>query len=154
MSDKRIDLTGKRFGRLTVVKKSDKNPKDYKTYWDCVCDCGNETTVLLTYLTSGETKSCGCLRIDGGSKLQKYNEEELRVDGVFTPLLSSKVRIDNTTGHKGVTFDKKLQKYRAQMSLKGKKIHLGYYHELEDAVKARKQGEEKFFKPYLEEKRK
>ena len=53
------DLTGKRFGRLTVIKKAE--TRDRKTYWTCLCDCGNVTNVRSDKLKSGNTSSCGCL---------------------------------------------------------------------------------------------
>jgi len=55
------DLTNKRFGRLVALKLVGKN-KHRKSLWLCKCDCGNETTVTINGLTSGNTKSCGCLR--------------------------------------------------------------------------------------------
>lgn len=61
-----IDLTGQRFGRLTVIKKvqpyltPDKTCR--KTKWLCQCDCGKETVVIGDNLKCGMTKSCGCLR--------------------------------------------------------------------------------------------
>jgi hypothetical protein len=60
-------MTGKRFGRLTVVKRVDNytqpNGKT-KVMYKCVCDCGNEIIVSATHLISGHTQSCGCLRIE------------------------------------------------------------------------------------------
>lgn len=56
-----IDLTGKRFGRLTVIKKSDKRDKSGSVYWDCECDCGNKCEIAGSQLRKGVTKSCGCL---------------------------------------------------------------------------------------------
>jgi len=56
-----IDLTGKRFGFLTVIKLSDKKEnKDSHLKWDCVCDCGNEKSIIGRSLITGATKSCGC----------------------------------------------------------------------------------------------
>lgn len=55
---KLIDLTGKRFGRLTVVERGQTTSN---TMWRCKCDCGNETIVAYGNLKSGRTKSCGCL---------------------------------------------------------------------------------------------
>lgn len=55
-----IDLTGQKFGRLTVIrllKERQYNKKVYK----CKCDCGKYTNVIGSSLTSGKTKSCGCL---------------------------------------------------------------------------------------------
>lgn len=57
-----VDLTGQRFGRLTVIKRVENNGK--KVMWLCRCDCGNETTVFSGYLRNGDTKSCGCLSKD------------------------------------------------------------------------------------------
>lgn len=58
-------LIGRKFGRLTVRKEgSSIQRKDGSTIatWECICDCGNITTVRTQNLTSGMTKSCGCLR--------------------------------------------------------------------------------------------
>ena len=56
---KRIDLTGKKFGRLTVISFAGTD-KNGKALWHCQCECGNKTIVRLDRLRSGETKSCGC----------------------------------------------------------------------------------------------
>ena len=59
------DLTGLRFGYLTVIKENKEYlKKDKYTYWDCKCDCGNLTTVSSYSLTSGNTSSCGCFRLE------------------------------------------------------------------------------------------
>ena len=62
---KLVDLTGQRFGRLTVVEKKgsrEYRPGRYRIYWRCKCDCGNECYVHTTDLRTGKVKSCGCLR--------------------------------------------------------------------------------------------
>lgn len=59
MGRKPLELSGKRFGRLTVLGYSH-NYNGF-TYWNCLCDCGNETVVRGVRLTHGKTKSCGCL---------------------------------------------------------------------------------------------
>lgn len=56
------DLTGKRFGRLTVIKFAFKRKKH--RYWLCRCDCGNEKIVEGFHLTNKDTLSCGCLGIE------------------------------------------------------------------------------------------
>ena len=55
------DLTGTRFGKLTVLHKSNIK-KGTNASWECICDCGNTTIVSSSALKSGSTKSCGCLR--------------------------------------------------------------------------------------------
>jgi hypothetical protein len=52
------DLIGKNFGRLTAIKRKRENNR---TYYYCKCKCGNELWVRADCLTSGNTKSCGCL---------------------------------------------------------------------------------------------
>lgn len=61
-----IDLKGRRFGRLLVVERYGGfgRPK-----WLCICDCGNTKVCPSGYLLSGDTNSCGCLRVDTTSKL-------------------------------------------------------------------------------------
>lgn len=55
-----IDLTGNRFGRLSVIRQSG-NTNAGQAKWLCLCDCGKQTTVAGQYLRSGHTQSCGCL---------------------------------------------------------------------------------------------
>jgi hypothetical protein len=54
------DLIGMRFGRLTVIKRTELK-KHKELTWLCVCDCGKETIVTTGHLKNGDTKSCGCL---------------------------------------------------------------------------------------------
>lgn len=56
----RIDLTGRKFGRLTVNCVSHKEGK--VLYWNCTCECGNISNVRSQSLREGGTKSCGCLQ--------------------------------------------------------------------------------------------
>ena len=55
----KIDLTGKRFGRLLVLGESGKVGE--QTAWKCKCDCGGIAIVTGANLRSGNTNSCGCL---------------------------------------------------------------------------------------------
>lgn len=54
-------LDGKRFGKLVVIR-FDHVGKHYKRYHLCQCDCGNKCLVETAKLTTGHTKSCGCLK--------------------------------------------------------------------------------------------
>lgn len=56
------NLTGKRFGRLTVLRRDDEKTNKHDTYWLCRCDCGKEKSVTNGHLTSGSVSSCGCLK--------------------------------------------------------------------------------------------
>lgn len=56
-----IDLTGKKFGRLTVVELASKNKRGVY-YWLCRCECKNTKVIRGGHLREGIIKSCGCLR--------------------------------------------------------------------------------------------
>lgn len=59
----KLDLTGKRFGRLVVIKQGGRTNQN-AIMWICECDCGNIKEVSIGHLTFGDTKSCGCLATD------------------------------------------------------------------------------------------
>lgn len=55
----RVDLLGKRFGRLVAIEPPERG--DRRSHWVCLCDCGNKVRVCRDNLLSGGTRSCGCL---------------------------------------------------------------------------------------------
>lgn len=57
------DMTGLRFGKLTVIRRAASTPSGLATWW-CQCDCGNFAFVEGAKLRKGNTKSCGCLHRD------------------------------------------------------------------------------------------
>jgi len=61
-----IDITGNRYGKLTVIQRGNGSPG--KVYWVCVCDCGNTIVVSGNNLKTGNTKSCGCLKTEPQAK--------------------------------------------------------------------------------------
>ena len=71
---KYIDLSGKKFGALTVISITDKRDKRGLAYWLCKCECGKETVVLGRYLRNGHTKSCGCHIQNIKSKYRRKGE--------------------------------------------------------------------------------
>lgn len=73
---KPIDLTGKKFGRLSVIERVANN-KDGHTMWKCRCDCGNERIIMGKSLCSGHTQSCGCLNkeiVNNNSLIDRIGE--------------------------------------------------------------------------------
>ena len=67
-----IDLTGKTFGRLTVIARAENKGKHVQ--WKCCCGCGNFCIVRGSDLKSGDTQSCGCLnkeRVAEANKMRK-----------------------------------------------------------------------------------
>lgn len=65
---KKNDLTGKEYGKLTVIKYVGKN-KDNRNVWHCKCSCGNELDVLQHDLVCHRKTSCGCKRYEELDKL-------------------------------------------------------------------------------------
>lgn len=72
------DITGQRFGRLTAIKRIEgKKP----TYWLCECDCGNRKEIQLNNLTTGNSKSCGCLSKE--HHVIKHNASNTRLYNIY-----------------------------------------------------------------------
>lgn len=77
-----MDLTGKRFGRLTVLKfwgRFIQPSGQFGTSWLCKCDCGESTVVTHGNLVSGHTQSCGCLRCSTQEAVIKHRLNELHI---------------------------------------------------------------------------
>ena len=146
-SRQRVDLTGQRYGKLTVVAPAPNVGS--RTAWLCRCDCGRETVVLTHRLRCGHTKSCGCVNGPGGPR---HALGLTYVDGTCVEMLrAGTVRHNNTSGVPGVDFLSSRGTWRATICFKGKRRYLGSYAKFEDAVKARKQAEAELFEPFLDE---
>lgn len=61
--DVTIDLTGKRFGKLLVLSDSGYRTSSGGIKWICHCDCGKQKTISSSHLRSGDTRSCGCMKM-------------------------------------------------------------------------------------------
>lgn len=132
----RKDLTGKKFGKLTVLgqstKKSSKNK--YLRFWDCICDCGEKTTVETNSLKYGKTSSCGCKRREHGVKLGTSGKGTTK---------SKPITPRSNTGYKGIT---KIKKgcYLVYLTINGKQTHLGRRSNLIEARKKLIEHEKKY----------
>ena len=62
LMSKRLDLSGKKFGKLTAIKDVGRD-KRYHRLWLCKCDCGEEKVVSAGNLVWGNVTSCGCARV-------------------------------------------------------------------------------------------
>ncbi len=80
------DLTGQRFGRLTVIG-IDESRNTRKTYWICQCDCGNMSSHRSDGLLSGSIKSCGCYKREQSaikvSKNHKHKQSGTRLYNIW-----------------------------------------------------------------------
>ena len=143
-SRKKLDLTGQRYGQLTVLAPAENIGT--RTAWLCRCDCGKETVIRTNRLRSGHTTSCGCQGSGAGLTALTY------VDGTCVEMLRAKtVRKNNTSGVTGVEWWAAKQRWRASICFKGKRHYLGSYKELSEAVQARKRAEEELYLPFLEQ---
>lgn len=140
------DLAGQRFGRL--VARQIVKPEGKGAHWLCDCDCGGSATVPAGSLVRGITRSCGCLLRETQEQAMARSAA-LRVEGTNLGNLTEKLSKNNTSGHKGVTFDKARRKWVAQITVRRENIRLGRYDDIEDAIAAREEAERIYFDPIL-----
>ena len=146
------DLTGQVFGKLTILGRSDKRYiSGSRTYpmWECQCECG-----IITQRTTAWLKNSGnCMCKDCASKNSVDHAREKAGFVGGTQLTRIKVKTEksnNLSGVRGVYFDQKRGVYQARIRFQKKLYNLGTYTNLDDAVKARRQAEEKYFEGFLE----
>lgn len=144
---------GQRFGMLTVIGRSEKRaPRGKRTVplWECRCDCGAIVYKAMDTLTNPSRCSCQ----DCANQLNAQNTRAYA--GFYKGTQLSRIRNTNPiggneSGRRGVSKDKKTGKWKAYIKFRNKHISLGYYTNLEDAIKARVQAEEEYYEPLLEE---
>ena len=151
----RIDLTGQTFGRLRIIEFAGTN-KSHQSLFRCECTCGNICVVSGAGLRKATTKSCGCLNNENASALAlegiRHNRFEF-IDGTSVSVLrktSTTMFKNNTSGVRGVCWNKAIGKWHASIHFKKHNFHLGYYENLEDAAKARKLSEDKIYGEFIQ----
>lgn len=220
----RIDIAGQRYGRLVAIEFD--RVENGRTYWKCRCDCGNIVSVNTGKLRDGHTQSCGCLAQEAIRRQRKHNEYEvvggyvkvklndndymlcdiedweklkchswfvnpngyatsgtskgafmfhkkvtnttseivdhinrnkldnrkcnLRVCDMKINSINRDLQSNNTTGYKGVYYNKRDKTWNARVTVDGKTIHLGTFLTKEEAIAARQAGEEKYYLPQFE----
>ena len=79
---KLIDLTGQKFGRLTVISRAENKGK--RAAWNCLCECGKKVVVEGSLLKSGNTQSCGCLKREITSESHRiHGKRHTKLYGVW-----------------------------------------------------------------------
>lgn len=145
------DIAGQRFGKLTAIRQlEEKRGSNY--LWLCRCDCGREIKTTANALLSGNTKSCGCGRAESMRRTLAQHgtvaEHVHLIDGTCVEKLrQQKLQKNNTSGYTGV--QARGDKWIAIITFKGKVYYLGSYRKLEDAVRVRRQAEERLFGEFL-----
>lgn len=143
-------LINKKFGKLTVL---DVKIEKQHTKCLCLCDCGNKIWVNASNLKNGHTTSCGCYQKEVALKtnlkyLEKHRKEN-HIENTNLSKITSSISKNNRSGVKGVYWHSQSKKWVAKLNFKGKS-YLKEFVKMEDAIKYRKELEEKYFKPILE----
>jgi len=151
---KKIDLTGRRFGRLLVLNEVKGAPR-YVT-WRCQCDCGKVVDVKARNLLHCGTVSCGCWRRDmsalnlAGSPADKFGQVE---HTNMSRIKSDKPSRNNKSGYRGVSWHKNPHgggRWVAVIYFQGKRYRLGFFDTPEEASKAYLEGKEHIHYGFLE----
>jgi hypothetical protein len=104
ISKNALDLTGRVFGRLTVLCPSSgrySRSGQAKTRWKCKCSCGLEVRVDTAHLRRGTTKSCGCLNLE--QTIQRSTSHGMRNSPTYNSWASMKRRCGRGR-YRGITF--------------------------------------------------
>ncbi|WP_461239461.1 AP2 domain-containing protein [Paucilactobacillus sp. N302-9] len=150
---KLIDISGQKFGRLTVLSKANHNSVNGNARWLCRCDCGRLTIADSTQLRKGIIKSCGCYRKEVARKRFLNNSKAIahmgdtstlkNADGVAYASLVKNRR--NQSGVIGVSFDKQTGRWFARLMYEHKYVLMESFTELNAAIDARKNAEQHYF---------
>ena len=150
------DITNQRFGRLIALKSTDnRDTVNGSVIWECKCDCENPCYISQSDLSELRIRSCGCLSRENSSnnikKAINVHLEKHIIEHTNIPVISRIIpQSNNTSGIIGVRYDKSRNKWIAQIRFQNKIYFLGRYENKEDAIKARKEAEEKYHKSFLE----
>lgn len=139
------DIAEKRFGRLVAIAPVEKRSGG-SVVWKCRCDCGQENEYPVKTLLEGRALSCGCLKHENDS-LQKSLHY---IDGTCVEFLENmgKIRRNNTSGYPGLKMVR--GKWQVRITFKKHMYYLGTYADKEEAIRVRKEAEQRVFGEFLD----
>lgn len=160
LKNEHFEFIGKKINQLTIldVKSIKTNLAPTKTaHYLCKCDCENEKWIPCSAIKSLRVKSCGCafenVKTEHIKIIAKNNLENMIIDNVNINAINRDTTFsNNTSGVTGVRWDKSRERWLSEIKFKKKRYFLGRYKNKEDAIKARKDAEEKLHKRFLREK--
>ena len=149
----KIDLKGKRFGRLLVLE--DTGRRSYHSIvWKCRCDCGKITDVQSYDLLHGRVVSCGCYAAENRLKNLAPRSALGQTGGTnLSKLKSSVPQKNNRSGYRGVSwtqFRSGNGKWIAVINFKRTRYYLGLYDTPEEAHNAYLTAKEKLHDNFIE----
>lgn len=145
------NLSGKKFGKLLVLEETNNRADNGSIVWRCKCECGNIVEISSKRLVNGLAVSCGCYQ----KERQKYSMKKLHdrqfKDNTNIDIISKqKANSNNKSGVRGVHWCTSKNKWIATLFFQKKLVLNKTFVNKNDAIKARKDAEEKYFKPILE----
>ena len=145
------NLTNREFYRLKVIKKSTIANLGGYFLWLCECKCGRLTYAHGYALLNGKRRSCGCLNIEHARRQAAINIRKMLVEGTHLGVISStKISVRNTSGVRGVSYDRKNKLWVAQIGFQKRSIIIKSSTHKSVAVQARKEAERAYFEPVIE----
>ena len=141
-----VDISGRRFHRLTALYPTEKRSAQGSVVWHCRCECGNELDASYNELVYSNIRSCGCQKKEHNGKIRDFLTH---VSGTSLDMLKSeKLSTKNTSGARGVYLIK--GKWVAKIVFQQKAYYLGTYKDFDAAVRARKEAEKLLFQKTVE----
>lgn len=124
-----IDITGKTFGKLTVLSRT-VNSKHGASRWVCLCECGQKTIVISGDLKNGRTKSCGCLTITSNQARSTHKKCDTVEYQAWCDMKSRCLNNNHKSykhyGGRGITIDKTWLSFATFLKDMGKKPSPNY----------------------------
>ena len=149
----RRDVTGRRHGRLTAVRPTEKRGLHNSTVWVWRCDCGAEIERSLHSVGAADNPMCPDCRKKRNAELMEEKRSKIEkfetgcAQKTAKYIREGKPNANNSSGVRGVYWKKDAKKWQARIEIDGKTRSLGYYTSLEDAARARAEAIARIYGP-------
>lgn len=151
MEKNKNDLASKRFGKLLVLAETNNRADSGSIVWQCKCDCGNTVEISSKRLVNGLAVSCGCYQKEKQKQsMRKLQSRQIKENTNIDLISKQQANSNSKSDVRGVHWCSSKNKWIATLSFQKKLVLNKTFSNKEDAIKARKEAEEKYFKPILE----
>ena len=148
---KKEDITGESYDRLTALHPTEERDDNGSVVWEFQCECGNIIKMSVYRFRKGKVHSCGCLYNESRKDCITYRKDFVNNTSLSAIVAAKTPSKKNTSGHTGVYLDKRSQMWQAYINYKKRRYYLGSYKDINDAIRARKEGEAKLHDPAIME---